>query len=260
MIQSEGGVLGSRWRAAVTAAAIAIATWVLVGCGGLPFYGTGVTDSWLVEGGADTDSGAATDDQVTSAPAGDSGSGALVARALEREAGNGSADGGVLPEGAGVAADAQAVDAPGDTVEVSDAPIDCANDLSDIRGSDFHVDFDMLAMAGDGFPLVEQMAVCSSNYWVIHHQSASNISVELNDGTNTAALMSVGTVDDGAWHHVAVSRVTGTLSITLDGRLDNSVPNAGIVSFGPLALLQVGRSVCNTPFTGQIKNVCVTRE
>ncbi len=137
----------------------------------------------------------------------------------------------------------------------------CVTDLSGIGTADFHISFDVLATTAvtDG-PLLEQRGACDpySEHMVIAEQ-ATRIITEIGDGAGWVNVHSIDAINDGIWHHVVVARVAGTLSITIDGQLDNSVPNGGTVDLGPLALLQVGRSARTTPFGGQIKNVCVTR-
>jgi hypothetical protein len=153
----------------------------------------------------------------------------------------------------------------GGTAGSGGAPNDsgsCANDLSNIQTGDFHISFDVLAATTvtDG-PLLEQRGSCDqyTNHVVIAEQS-TRIIAEIGYGVGSVNVQSIDTVNDGIWHHVVVARVSGTLSITIDGQLDNSIPNAGSVPLGPLALLQVGRSACTTSFAGQIKSVCVERK
>jgi hypothetical protein len=131
----------------------------------------------------------------------------------------------------------------------------CPNDLSNIHDGDFHIDFEVLG-AESGGPLLEQRSVCDpySVDWLIAEQDKHNIIVQVSDG-NYASLESVATINDGIWHHVVVARISGTMSITMDGQLDNSIPNA--TSLTTLALLQIGKSACAPPFAGQIKNVCI---
>ncbi len=138
----------------------------------------------------------------------------------------------------------------------------CANDLSNIQTGDFHISFDVLAAATvtDG-PLVEQQESCDPySYHVSVIEETAHIFTEIGDGTGWVNVQGVTAINDGLLHHVVVARVAGTLSISVDGQLDNSIPNGGDVPLGPLGLLQVGRSPCNPPFAGQIKNVCVERK
>lgn len=147
-----------------------------------------------------------------------------------------------------------------DAGDAVDAPIGCADDLSDVRGGDFHVVFDVLSTAGAG-PLLEQRAACNPYYvhWLVAEQANDTLIVEVGDGTNYTDLPSITTVNDGAWHHVVVARLSGTLSIAIDGQVDNSIAGAGW-SLAALPTLQVGRSACSAAFAGQIKNVCVARQ
>jgi len=156
----------------------------------------------------------------------------------------------------GGAADGMAGDAP---VEAGDAPSNCVNDLSDVGAGDFHIEFDVVGGASGG-PLVEQRASCGQYNveWIVAETASGNINTWFYDGSTGFGLQSVGTVDDGAKHHVVVARVTLLFSITIDGQLDTSIANA-VWAPPTLPLLQVGRSACTTPFTGQITGACVTR-
>lgn len=226
---------------------VACALWAL-GCGGAPFS----TDDPSVADGGGASSEADTD----------SGSRALDQRTVSPEGAQGAPDAAPTPEsGATVDARVDAVGAADAAGEAGDASNGCADDLSNVHTGDFHIGFDVLAMAGDGVPLLGQRSDCGqyTAQWDVTELSSGNIDTYFYDGAGGADLQSVTSVNDGVWHHVAVARVLATLSIAIDGRLDNSIGGA-TWSFGSLPLLQVGRSICNTPFTGQIKNICVTKE
>jgi hypothetical protein len=225
-----------------------IAVIVLSGCDGSPFT--------TLDSPQQGDGGAA---EAASADPLDSGLGALDQRTDSPEAGrDADEDRDMVAADAGAHYDdVQVADA---SAESGDAANGCADDLSDVRGGDFHVDFDVLSTAGAG-PLLEQRAVCNPYYvhWVVAEQANDTLIVEVGDGTNYTDLQSITTINDGVWHHVVVARLSGTLSITIDGTLDNSIANAGW-SLATLPVLQIGRSACSSPFTGQIRNVCVSRQ
>lgn len=162
-------------------------------------------------------------------------------------------------------------DAPGvDAMDAGDAPVsvdaaaesgaDCVNDLSDVGAGDFHIDFDVLATAveSDG-PLVEQRATCGQydTHWLVAIASG-HLVVQTYDGNAGATLESVGAVNDAAPHRVVAARVAGTLSISIDGQIDTSEPNA-VFAPGALPLMQVGRSACASAYSGQVTSACVTR-
>ena len=225
---------------------------MLVGCGGTAFS---AADAPLHE-----DGGAAETSSVET----DSGAGMLDHRVLSpegsQEAGVGhdaapGNDAGPVFNEAATTHDAQA--------DAGDAPNGCADDLSNIQGGDFHIDFDVLTgKTGGSGPLLRQQSNCSDPYmvhWLIN--VSGNILVELGDGTKYVELMSVAFVDDSVWHHIAVVRLSGAMSITIDGHIDNSLTNAGLSISTALPPLQIGLE-CSSPavFAGQIKNVCVARQ
>lgn len=222
--------------------------------------GDGASDTPSVGGKTQNGSGEHTTKQDGgSGRAGDSAAGGTSAGARNGTATGGQLDGGQRSTGGELGVDAQS-DAGGTSRDSGT----CINDLSNTLNRDFRILFDVLAKAdgatvGDG-PLLEQRAICDpySEHWVIAEQG-TRIIIEIGDGTNLASVTSVASVNDGTWHHVYVARVGDTLSVALDGTLDNSVPGAGRVSLGPLALLQVGRSACTQAYAGEIKNVCLMR-
>jgi|HubBroStandDraft_2_1064218.scaffolds.fasta_scaffold88129_3 hypothetical protein len=173
--------------------------------------------------------------------------------AVTREAGSPDAQPDVM-------ADDAAVSIPDAQSDVVDAQVACVDDLSDIGASDFHVAFDLLATSTetDG-PLVEQRATCGQYdaHWLVA-EAAGHLVAQTYDGSAGATIQSVATVDDGVLHRVVVARVSGALSISIDGAIDTSEPNA-VFAPGSLPAMQVGRSACAPQFSGQVSSVCVER-
>lgn len=224
--------------------------------------GGGATDASVDDGGTAETSGL---DQKTPNPEAsrEAGAGHDAVATDDADAGPAPEEAGSSPDSAvdaGLAPDEAGSGASDAQVEADAAPNGCANDLSNILGGDFHIDFEVLGVAGGG-PLLEQRSVCDqySVHWLIAETQSGNIITQFYDGSGGPQLQSVATVNDGALHHVVVARVALTFSITIDGQLDNSVPNA-VWSPATLSLLQVGRSACASPFAGQIENVCITRQ
>lgn len=168
---------------------------------------------------------------------------------------------------AGLDASPDARDAAPDVVDAGshldaapDVAPSCADDLSNIAASNFHIAFDLLAtgVQSDG-PLVEQRATCGQYdvHWLIAAASG-HIVIQFYDGAAGITLQSIATINDGVLHHVVVARVSGTISISIDGAVDNSSPNL-VFAPGTLPLMQVGRSACTTAYPGQVTNACITR-
>ena len=137
----------------------------------------------------------------------------------------------------------------------------CVADLSNIGLADFRIAFDVRTTDKNATPdaLLNQMAVCGTYH--PHWQATlvtgglGTVGYELSDGTSNVTLEGVTPVTDGLLHHVLIARTSGTLSITIDGHLDNSAP--GAVDLVALGMLQIGVSVCGNPLVGQVTNVCL---
>jgi predicted RNA binding protein YcfA (HicA-like mRNA interferase family) len=236
-------------------AAVAVVASVVAGCGA-PFVnaaedaGGAEAQVAALDSGA-TDSGATALDRRTSVPpeVGPDGQGAA------------DADAGQAREAAVTRPDAGGADAGDAGAPVDSGSTQCADDLSHVGAGDFRVTFDVLATSveSDG-PLVEQRATCGQYdpHWLVAI-AAGHVVAQTYDGSAGATLQSVGTVNDGARHRVAVARVAGTLSIAVDGVVDTSEPNA-VFAPGALPAMQVGRSACASPYSGQVTNACAVRQ
>lgn len=139
----------------------------------------------------------------------------------------------------------------------------CSGDLSNIGTGDFHITFTLRMTQSGLVALVNQRASCTpSTFWDLRLKSGE-IQVETDDVTNYAALTGSGPdLDDGATHAVVVERVSGTLSIVVDGTNYGSTGSA--TSFGALAALTVGTDVCEqsggdgtVALSGSLTNLCV---
>ena len=229
----------------------------------------GFRDITATDGGEDSTVGdAATGSSSSGGSNTDSSSGGSDGTSSGSSSGSSSdgGDAGSTPGEAGVPPDAQvdAANIADAQPAAADAPTDsgsCGDDLSSINNGNFHISFDLVATStqGDG-PLVEQRATCGQYdpHWLVAIASG-HLVTQTYDGSAGATLQSVATVNDGGRHHVVVAHVAGTMSVSIDGVLDNSIPNWTFYP-GTLALLQVGRSACASPYSGQVTNACVTRQ
>jgi hypothetical protein len=175
-------------------------------------------------------------------------------------------DASVAPSDASVAADVAAfVDAGRDTgvtasgVDAAKGP--CAGDLSNIGTGDFQVSFELRTTASGRVALVNQRTACSSGMFWDLRLSGGEIEIQTDDGSHSTDLTGTGPeMDDGAPHSVRVSRVAGTLTISVDGATSGT--GASAASFGALPPLVTGSDGCDgqdgtVPFSGTISNLCV---
>jgi hypothetical protein len=203
----------------------AVATLCLCGCPGDPPAADGATDAaaeTATDAVADTateSAAAITTDGATESDAAD-GAAAMDARDAKTDAASGLADG--------------AFDAA--------LPV-CTNELSNIGAGDFHVSLSLMTTQSGVVAIANQRNVClHGDMWDLHLVSGT-LAVETDDGTNYTDLQSSVVVNDGKLHTIVLSRVSGMLSLTVDGAPAGASPSASVL--GSLAQLRVGQSVCD---------------
>jgi hypothetical protein len=165
-------------------------------------------------------------------------------------------------EDSAVVSDSGTYEASADPTESGPDATPCVADLSNIGLSDFQIAFDVKTTDIAVAFMLDQQTSCGvwGQYWNIFLTgSGGTIGVTLCDGAHMTNLQSVAAVDDGVLHHVIVARTSGTLSITIDGHLDNSGMGGPVAaSLGSLGMLQIGVSVCGDPLVGTVSNVCLS--
>ena len=142
-----------------------------------------------------------------------------------------------------------------------DAACGCINDLSNVAGADFYVSFRIATTSTAQAPLVNQRAECDAlkPFWAVAMLSNGQIEVETNDGMgNYGTMHSTATVNDGASHHVLVSRKGIVLAVSIDGQTISADVSQAVL--GPMAPVQVGtESACSAPpLVGTVTDLCIT--
>jgi len=97
--------------------------------------------------------------------------------------------------------------------------------------SDFSVSlWTNITTPGTGSYVVGKRSVCNyDNFWDIELLSAGEIGIEINGGSSGNYYAFTGTkiVGSTGWHHVALVRSGITLSLYVDGEIDNSTSTGG---------------------------------
>lgn len=137
----------------------------------------------------------------------------------------------------------------------------CSNDLSDIGTAGFHIAFTLRTTQSGRAALLNQRSTCAAGkFWDLRF-SSGKLEFEADDVSNDTVLLGTGPdLNDGATHTIDVTRVAGTITITIDGAPQGSTSSS--VSFGPLPALATGVDVCDgqdgtVAFQGTLANVCV---
>jgi hypothetical protein len=226
---------------------------------------------------------------VVGSVAGTAGSGGSVAgTAGTGSAGIGSAGGniGATPDAAPDAAptpDAAAhgagaehpPDGPAEVGADAAACLSGVKDLSNVGTGDFHVSFHVATTQVGWVALVNQRSTCYFGvFWDIRLCGAGGscpqgaVSFETDDTPTSSAtyqtVHSTATINDGNPHEVEASRVSGVVTIRIDGAVSGTGPSAA--SLGSMPALRIGTDVCgaaNSPptaaFAGTtLADVCIT--
>jgi hypothetical protein len=111
----------------------------------------------------------------------------------------------------------------------------------------------------DVFDADFQAIVCKGNSaWRLAREGSTNFVQFACTGLTTFKVVSVTSVNDGQWHHVAGVYTGSQLQIYIDGQLDNSVASSGFISTNAYAV-EIGRNgeAAGREFDGAIYNVVV---
>lgn len=155
--------------------------------------------------------------------------------------------------------------------------VDFGSTAGNFGVADFTVEFWLktVATAGTGSAIIEKRADCSyTDFWSIRMIGATNPSaatrmgqlvVELDNTSDPGAsgyalLYSNVAVNDGTYHHVALTRFGKTARLYLDGVLRSSVTTTNVLRLQNGAPLQIGASVCTgidgtIPLVGQVDEI-----
>ena len=140
--------------------------------------------------------------------------------------------------------------------------VHCTGDLSGVGTGDFQVSLSVTTQQPGLVALANQRAQCTpSVFWDIRMNSGL-LFVEVDDVAHYTAIHTTGaTINDGRAHAVAVRRIAGVLTVSVDG-VDTGA-QASLASLDALAPLATGTDSCvqsmdgTAAFSGQIAAVCV---
>src|SRR5262249_43758378 len=125
------------------------------------------------------------------------------------------------------------------------------------------IEFWMLTSSTRFETIVSKRAICGhTNFWEIR-MSSGRLSVEVDGGAagqNYNTFSSNAVVNTGQFHHVVLARQAVTVSLYIDGALDNSQSTAGITDVTTTASMLAGLSPCvgvdgTNYFTGRLDEI-----
>lgn len=216
---------------------------------------------WTIAGTGGSDAG----DDSTVSESGTSGSGG----------GSGSASSGAFgSSGSGTSSGSNgAGGSSGSGGTGSDASVDaaaCVTDLSGVGTGDLQIAFTLTTtdVPPAYMALLNQRTHCDDTQpgWDVWMTAAGDLGIEVFDGAAGSydnVTHDGRAVNDGAPHHIAVSRSGGgtVLTVSIDG-VARSYPGEPAMALGALAPLDTGTDpTCTgvTPISGQLFDVCITR-
>lgn len=151
----------------------------------------------------------------------------------------------------------------------SDAGLDasCTGDLSNIGTGDFHISCTVTSTQTPPVALANQRSACFfGDMWDLRMEAGVPV-MELDDDAGPShytILWSVGhPIDDGQPHDLLVERISGILSINVDGI--RTASTAAPASLGSLPPLVVGNDICvgvdgTVLLTSPLANLCIRKQ
>ncbi len=130
--------------------------------------------------------------------------------------------------------------------------------LGNFGTSDFSIAFWAKETTG-GIVFTKRTSCSDSNF--IEIRVTTVIKAELDQdgsGTNYNLVNGVAAMNDGAWHHVVITRVGPTVSLYRDGVLDKTQSGAGTTSLSNSIVSSMGgNSPCSYVFNGNLDEIAL---
>jgi M6 family metalloprotease-like protein len=152
------------------------------------------------------------------------------------------------------------------TFDGVDDHIDAGTTLGNFGTSDFTVEFWTKSLGtSNGASMVSKRLDCNcGNFWNINLNSAGKVELESFEDVscgNGATLVSTVAINDGTWHHVAVTRTGNFYILYLDGVM-NFQGGMGQTNLNNTAPFRIGMNACSPTswsdyFDGEIDDVRV---
>src|SRR5262249_43170173 len=123
----------------------------------------------------------------------------------------------------------------------------CTGDLSGIGTGDFHISFTLTTTATVLSAVLGQRGICDKGpMWDVRLTPQGELEVETDDTdvNNYTLIYTVGAMNNGLPHAVKIARVSGALTVTVDGVV--SASTLAPASFGALPALMNGTDICDS--------------
>ena len=144
-------------------------------------------------------------------------------------------------------------------------------DVGNFRTSDFTIEFWMKTSVGDNMPIIAKRQVCNVNPsgWDIMigyvngvQYAPGTIGFEVFEppGYASGPVVPNVKVNDGQWHHIALTRAGTVVSMYYDGTMRTNTTTPNVIDFNNPHPMQMGRFVCEGvagfhPYEGMMDEV-----
>ena len=128
-----------------------------------------------------------------------------------------------------------------------DDSVSFGSEVGNFQNNDFTAEFWINTTATDARALIGKREICDhDSFWntQIINGKVSLVVDHDRFGSRFYGVSSNTEVNDGEWHHVAVTRKDATLSVFIDGQFDNSFTGSETANLSNSAPLIVGEHVC----------------
>ena len=115
--------------------------------------------------------------------------------------------------------------------------------LANFGTGDFAIEMKVNTTSTNGSYLLSKRGICNGdNFISIGINNTGFVGAELDDNVNYSGFSGVTKINDGVWHHIALTRKSGVVTLYVDGNVDYTTTNNSNISSN--YILTLGSSVC----------------
>ena len=138
------------------------------------------------------------------------------------------------------------------TFDGVDDGVDCGNAFGNFETGDFTIETWFKTAESKSSTLLSKRDVCDvGSFWSLSMNGNGHVYIEIN---GTQSLFSKSAVNTNQWTHVAAVREGLTLSLYINGVLDDTLTTSSVLSISNPGSVLLGKSVCNQ-FAGELDEV-----
>ena len=127
------------------------------------------------------------------------------------------------------------------------------NQLGNFGAGDFSIEAKIKTSATSDYVLSKRGICNLDNFWNILIDPSGRLRLEMcenTSGLNNASVTGTTNIANNAWHHIAVTRTSGTVRLYVNGVLEAS--ENMIANINNATNLKIGTNICGSAYGGQI--------